>query len=139
MVPYAALVGVGAMIGTAARAAIEAAFGAAPGAWPWATFGINLVGSFVLGFLLEAISRLGDDTGIRRAIRLGVGTGVIGGFTTYSTFIIEIDQMGRNGVVTLGALYALASISLGVFASLLGLALAARTVHDVSSAKEVVQ
>ena len=90
--------------------------------WPWVTFWINVVGSVVLGALLEALSRAGDDSGWRRAVRLGVGTGVVGGFTTYSTFVLEIDQLARAGALPLAAAYALISVIVGLAAAAAGMA-----------------
>ncbi len=117
-------VGAGAAVGTLLRALIEGAFPPEPGQWPWATFWINIVGSFVLGFLLEFLTLGGEDTGWRRTVRLGIGTGVIGGFTTYSTFVLEIDKVAQAGQIPLASLYALVSIPLGVAAAYFGLVLA---------------
>lgn len=86
------------------------------------TFWINVVGSVVLGALLEALSRAGDNSGWRRAVRLGVGTGVVGGFTTYSTFVLEIDQLARAGALPLAAAYALISVIVGLAAAAAGMA-----------------
>lgn len=122
---FALLVAVGSSLGTLARASIELAVPTPPGAWPWATFGINLVGSLLLGLLLEVLSRTGEDRGWRRTVRLGVGTGVIGGFTTYSTLIVEIDQLVRFGGGAVAASYALTSILLGLVAAGAGMALGA--------------
>ena len=102
----------GGMLGTAARAQLEGAFAPPAGGWPWVTFAINLVGSFVLGALLEALSRTGRDVGWRRAARVGLGTGVIGGFTTYSTFIVETALLVRDGHVGTGVVYAVATFAL---------------------------
>ena len=113
----ALLVAAGAAIGTAIRATLELAYPAQPGEWPWATFLINIAGSLLLGILLESLARSGDDTGWRQTARLALGTGVLGGFTTYSTFTIEIDQLARSGHLILGASYALVSVVAGVVAA----------------------
>ena len=121
----ALLVGCGSAVGTLLRAGIGATVPHGPGEWHWATFAINLVGSFVLGLLLEFLARTGPDTGWRRMVRVGVGTGVIGGFTTYSTFVVEIDWLGQSGQLILAVAYALGSIVLGLAAAGLGIAAAA--------------
>ena len=54
------------------------------GGVPVATFGINVVGAFLLSVLLELLAKHGLDIGWSRRVRLGVGTGALGGFTTYS-------------------------------------------------------
>ncbi|MFT3874888.1 MAG: CrcB family protein [Propioniciclava sp.] len=121
----AALVAAGAALGTLLRAGLGQAFPHGPGEWPWATFAINLVGSFVLAALLETLAHSGPDAGRRRGVRLGAGTGVIGGFTTYSTYVVEIDRLVQSGHGMLGAAYALLSVAAGLAAAGAGLGLAA--------------
>ncbi len=125
IVGLALLVAAGATAGTLLRASIELVFPHAPGEWPWATFVINVVGSFALGALIEALALSGPDTGRRRMLRLGVGTGMIGGFTTYSTFVVEIDQLATAGAVSMSVVYALVSVVLGVVAAAIGAAVVA--------------
>lgn len=125
LLALAGLVAAGGAVGTTARALLEQAFAPVPGAWPWTTFWINLVGSFVLGALLETLLRAGPGSGRRRAVRLGCGTGVLGGFTTYSTFVVEVERLASGGHAALGAAYALGSVALGVAAAVGGVALAA--------------
>lgn len=122
----AGLVAAGGALGTTIRAALENAAPAAPGGWPWTTFAINLLGSFVLGVLLETLVRSGPDEGWRRRVRLGCGTGVLGGFTTYSTFVIEAERLLTGGHVAIGAAYALVSVVVGIACALLGIALVRR-------------
>ncbi|MCB7135825.1 FluC/FEX family fluoride channel [Cellulosimicrobium marinum] len=122
--PLLALAGVvaaGGAVGTTVRAALESAWPAADGTWPWTTFAINVVGSFVLGALLETLVRSGPDEGRRRAVRLGCGTGVLGGFTTYSTFVVEVERLAAGGDVALGVAYAATSVVLGVVAAVAGI------------------
>ncbi|MFS0884136.1 FluC/FEX family fluoride channel [Aeromicrobium sp. 179-A 4D2 NHS] len=114
-----ALVLAGGTVGTLARAALEEGFGAGRGEWPWATFGINVVGSFLLGLLVAVLVVRGGD----ERWRLALGTGVLGGFTTYSTFIVEADRLVADGHVGLATGYALGSVVLGVAAAALGTAL----------------
>lgn len=114
-----ALILVGGTIGTLARALLEGAAPAGADEVPWVTFGINVAGSFLLGLLLEFLARTGRDTGWRRAARLTLGTGVLGGFTTYSTFAVEVSQRLATAPLT-GSAYALASVVLGAAAAALG-------------------
>ena len=79
-----ALVWAGGTIGTLIRYLVETAIPPAAGGFPSATFLINVSGSFALGFLLEFLARRGPDSGRRRRIRLTLGTGVLGGYTTYT-------------------------------------------------------
>lgn len=120
----AGLVAAGGTLGVAARALVEDAVPAAPGTWPWATWTINVAGSFLLGLLLGRLDR-GAGTGRSRVVRLGVGTGVLGGFTTYSTFALETVAL-LDGSATLGLAYALVSVVVGVGAAVAGLVVARR-------------
>lgn len=94
--------------------------------FPLATYVTNVVGAFVLGALLEGLLRSGPDEGPRRAARLGVGSGVLGAFTTYSTLAVESDLLVRDGAVGLAAAYALGSVLAGLVAAALGVGLARR-------------
>jgi CrcB protein len=120
------LILIGGALGTGIRAALEAAYPAQPGGWPWATFLINVTGAFPLGVLLETLIRRGPDSGVRQYLRLGLGTGVLGGYTTYSTFAVEAVRLLGAGAVLIGIGYAIASVILGLAAALAGTLLAAR-------------
>lgn len=118
-------VGVFGALGTAAREAISLAVPKLDGL-PVAILGINLLGAFCLGVLLEALLRRGPDAGRRRAIRLALGTGLLGGFTTYSTLATDAASLLLHGAGWLGIGYALGSVLLGAAASFLGILLGAR-------------
>ncbi len=123
------LVAAGGAVGTAARAHLEAAFAPPPGGLPWITLAVNVVGSFALGLLLELLLHAGPDHGWRKAVRLGCGTGVIGGFTTYSTFVLEIDRLARDGHLAVAATYLLVSVLAGLVAAGAGILAANRAVR----------
>jgi CrcB protein len=114
-----ALVVLGGALGTALRNAIETTFPAGSDGFPWATLAINLSGAFVLGALLELLTLLGPDQGTRRAIRIGVGTGLLGGYTTYSTFIVETVTLSENGHLPASVLYDTVSLLAGFAAAYL--------------------
>lgn len=141
-VPAAAwlpLIIAGGMAGTLARAALEGARPAAPGGVPWTTFGINIAGSFLLGALLQGLALSGDDRGPRKALRLGVGTGVIGGFTTYSTFALETGRLvtgvsGARSALWVGLGYAASSVAVGLLAAAAGIGTATAIAHRVRGA-----
>ena len=71
----------------------------------------------MLGFLLELLARTGEDSGKRKLFRLAIGTGVLGGYTTYSTFIVEVDTRLVQGAILEGLSYACVSIFLGLIAA----------------------
>lgn len=120
------LIMLGGGLGTAARAGLETLFPPAPAALPWTTLMINVIGSFVLGVLLEALSAAGPDRGARRGMRLTLGTGVLGGFTTYSTFMIETAERLRSGHALLAIAYLVGGVIAGLLAAALGISTASR-------------
>jgi CrcB protein len=80
--------------------------------FPWATLGINLSGAFVLGlFLTLALGHLSV------AVITPVAVGVIGGFTTFSTFAWEGFTHARNGRAGVAVLYVAVSVLGGLVAA----------------------
>jgi len=118
------LVFAGGAIGTAARYLLSSVIPPAAGV-PVGTFGINVAGAFLLGWLLEALALRGPDTGRRRLLRLFAGTGTLGGFTTYSAFAVDADGLIAAHQPGLSILYAVATIVVGALASVAGIALGA--------------
>lgn len=122
---YLLLVALGGVFGTAARYELGMVLPTI-GQWPAPTLIINLAGAFLLGMLLEGLARRGEDQGRRRILRLLVGTGFMGSFTTYSTLAVEsvllIDHNDLGGA----GLYLAASLFGGFFTGFAGIWLAAR-------------
>ena len=115
----------GGVVGTALRAGLGLLVPTASGGFPVATLAVNLVGAFVLGWLVVAVSvRLGDGVAARR-VRLGVGTGVCGGFTTFSTFMVEPVLLVQGGAAGVAAAYLAISLAGGLAAALIGARLGA--------------
>ena len=119
----------GGVVGTALRYGIEILLPHDASGWPWATFLINLGGAFILGALLEALARLGDDSGWRQRARLCAGTGGCGAFTTYSTLALETVLLSRNGHVGMAIGYGVLSVVIGIFVAWLGIVVAAGAHH----------
>ena len=122
-----ALVAAGGCAGTLVRAALERAWPASPGHLPVTTLALNVVGALALGLLLGA---LGEG---RPRLRLALGTGVLGGLTTHSTFILESHRLlasgGDGSHPVLGAAYLVGSMVAGLVAAGLGLWSAGRLRH----------
>ncbi|MFJ3027554.1 fluoride efflux transporter FluC [Curtobacterium sp. NPDC087080] len=90
------LVGLGGAIGTAIRLLLTTWLPPVHGV-PVSVFLINITGAFLLGALLETLTRTGPEAGIRRTVRLFVGTGIIGGYTTYSTLAVGVAEVFTPG------------------------------------------
>jgi CrcB protein len=92
---------------------------AAATAFPWATLTVNVVGSLAMGLLVGWLARHGDAGG--QTLRLLLGVGVLGGFTTFSSFSMEAVLLIERGSIGLAALYAGISVAAGIAAMVLGL------------------
>lgn len=88
--------------------------------FPWGTLGVNLLGSFLLGLLFAAIQREAIPPEFQGLLAVGV----LGSFTTFSTFSLETLTLLHEGAWGRAATYALGSLVLGLAAVALGVALA---------------
>jgi CrcB protein len=114
-VSAAVVVGVGLLggVGAIARFLLDGAVSARAGrSFPWGTLAVNLSGALVLGILAGAAVQ-GD------ALRLA-GTGLLGAFTTFSTWMFESHRLGEDGELRAGVVNLLASLALGIAAVWLG-------------------
>jgi len=116
------IVAAGGAVGTGLRYVITLSMPTSAGI-PLATFGINVAGAFLLGVVLELLARHGPDTGWSRRIRLGIGTGCLGGFTTYSALATETVTLGSTHPF-LAIAYALGTVIIGAAATMAGIWLA---------------
>jgi CrcB protein len=108
----------------AGRCALTLLGPAASTAFPWATLFVNVTGSFAMGLLAGWLARLGTcQGGGREGTRLLLGVGVLGGFTTFSSFSLEFAQLVERGQIGLAALYVAVSLLAGFAGLFLGLAL----------------
>jgi CrcB protein len=109
-------VGVAGAVGSVLRYAVGLAFSGSR--FPWATLSINIVGSLALGFVLS--------WGLGRwpvVVSTPVVVGLLGGFTTFSTFAWESTSMVGNGQTAMAIGYVLASLVGGLLAAAVGYAL----------------
>ncbi|CAN7317659.1 fluoride efflux transporter CrcB [Rhizobium sp. LjRoot254] len=115
------LVAVGGALGSVARYLTSLAtlrwFG--PG-YPWGTLSVNIVGGLAIGIFAELIARRFDGS---QELRLFIITGILGGFTTFSAFSLEVSTMAERGDYLWAASYILLSIVISVAAVFAGLAL----------------
>ena len=119
------LVAAGGALGASARyGAGVLAQRLAPGAaWPWATFGVNVLGGLLMGLLVGWLGQRGQGGD---HLRLFAAVGVLGGFTTFSAFSLETALMIERREFALALGYVAASVLLSVAALFVGLMIARR-------------
>lgn len=118
-----AAVFVGGALGTLARAALSTVVMREPAGWPWATFIVNIVGAFLVGYFTTRLLERLPLSSYRRPL---LGTGLCGGLTTFSTMQVEAVTMIQHGHWATAAAYTTSSIVLGLLAVHLATALVRR-------------
>lgn len=113
--PYL-LAALGGALGALARWAVAEAL-PSPGGWPWATLLVNLTGCLLVGGLIAALAAREPEPSWARPF---LGVGVLGGYTTYSTFAVEVVGLVQRGAAVLAAGYVLASVVGGIVAVVIG-------------------
>lgn len=88
--------------------------------FPWGTWIANLLGGLLMGVLAGTLSRMIDGG---EPLRLFLGVGVLGGFTTFSAFSLETYNMLTRGEYMMGAIYAVSSVVGSVLMLFLGIML----------------
>lgn len=97
-----AVVAVGGAIGACARYGLGLAWPTTAGHFPWATLVINTVGCAVIGVFMVIIT---DVWTAHRLVRPFFGTGVLGGFTTFSTYAVDVQKLVNADQARIGLLY----------------------------------
>ncbi|WP_374471938.1 fluoride efflux transporter CrcB [Phenylobacterium sp.] len=118
-------VGLGGALGAMARYLVGVQAGRAfGGGWPYGTFAVNILGGLLMGLLAGVLAQRGGADQERWRLLLGVG--VLGGFTTFSAFSLELALMLERRALGAAALYAVASVALSTLALFAGLFAARR-------------
>ncbi|HEX3004840.1 MAG TPA: fluoride efflux transporter CrcB [Angustibacter sp.] len=112
------VIGLGGSVGSVARWGVSQALTTAPGTFPTATFLVNVVGSFVLGVLMIFITDVWRPT---RYVRPFFGVGVLGGFTTFSTYMLDTRSLLVGHHVELAAAYLFGTLLAGLLALWIGI------------------
>ena len=84
---------------------------------PFGTWTVNIAGAFAMGMLAGWLARI-DENG--EGLRLLLGVGVLGGFTTFSAFSLEVFNMINRGEIGLAAAYAVSSVAGSILALMTG-------------------
>lgn len=88
--------------------------------FPWGTLAANILGCFLMGVFIEFLVR---RLGVSEETRLFVATGLLGGFTTFSAFSLDVALLWERGAMAVAALYVLTSVIFSIAALFAGLAL----------------
>lgn len=110
-------VALGGALGSVARYAVGVSARALAPGWPWGTLVVNVLGSFAIGLLFAWFM----ERPAPEWVRLGLITGVLGGFTTFSAFSIETLELMRSSGSVAAAIYVAATLAIGLAACALGL------------------
>ena len=121
--PPLLLVMIGGALGAGVRFGVGSFVNARLGtAFPWGTLAINVSGGLIMGALAAIVARGGSSS---EALRLFAGVGVLGGYTTFSSYSLETLQLVERGAPGLAAVYALGSM-IAAFAAVAAGAMAVR-------------
>jgi CrcB protein len=115
------VIGLGGGLGSVARYGLAQALPTRPGGFPWGTFLTNVTGCLVLGALMVYVLDVWPPS---RYLRPFLGIGFIGGFTTFSTYTVELLDLLRHGHGLMADAYAVDSLLAGLFATWAGVTLA---------------
>ena len=110
-------VAVGGVLGALARYGLGVAWPTAGGAFPWTTFAVNVSGCFLIGVLLV---RLVEAGAVHPLWRPFLGTGVLGGYTTFSTFAVDARALVADGHATTAVAYVAATVVVALAAVQVG-------------------
>ncbi|WP_395575197.1 fluoride efflux transporter CrcB [Streptomyces sp. BK79] len=120
--PVLAAVALGGGTGAAARYAASLWWPAQTGGFPWTTFWVNVTGCTLMGVLMVAVTEVWD---VHRLVRPFLGTGVLGGFTTFSTYAVDLRDLFAADRIGTGLAY-LAATPLAALAAVWSATLATR-------------
>jgi fluoride exporter len=114
---------VGGIVGALARTGLAQALMHGKGSWPWATFAVNVLGAFLLGYFATRLQERLPISSYRRPL---LGTGLCGALTTFSTVQVELFEMVQGHHWALAAGYAAATVVASFAAVVLATALVRR-------------
>jgi CrcB protein len=110
-------IALGGGLGSLARYAVAVWVPVRPGRFPWSTFLVNAPGCLLIGVLIVFVS---DVWRTRRYARPFLGVGVLGGFTTYSTMMLDLRTLGAGAHWVMADVYLVASLVAGLAAVWVG-------------------
>ncbi|MFC9946727.1 fluoride efflux transporter FluC [Streptomyces pratensis] len=121
------VIAAGGALGSVARYAASLAWPADDGGFPWAVFAVNVTGCALIGVLMVLVAERGVVT--RPLVRPFLGVGVLGGFTTFSTYAADVSRLLVRQEVLTATLYA-AATAVAALGSVWGAAVLTRALVD---------
>jgi CrcB protein len=114
------VISAGGALGALARYGLATAWPHRPGTFPWATFATNVTGCLLIGVLMVLITEVWTA---HRLLRPFLGTGVLGGYTTFSTYAVDGQQLMTAGATGTALLYLAATLTAALTATYVGITL----------------
>jgi CrcB protein len=112
------VIAAGGALGALARYGLGVAYPTAPTGFPWATFGINVAGCLFIGVLAVLVAEVYPDLPFLRPF---VGVGFLGGFTTFSTYVADIQRLLTGHAAATAFAYLAATLVAALLAAQLGI------------------
>ncbi|WP_222267987.1 fluoride efflux transporter FluC [Modestobacter marinus] len=116
-----AAVAAGGVLGAEARYGLSLVLPQSTGQWPWATWLVNVSGCFLIGVLMVVVTEL---TSPHRLLRPFLVVGVLGGYTTFATAMVDVQQLALAGRAGAALGYLLGTLAAAVLATYAGATLA---------------
>jgi fluoride exporter len=118
--PVLGVVSVGGVLGALARYGLGLAYPRPAGGFPWVTFAINVSGCLLIGVLMVLVTEVWPG---RRLLRAFLGTGLLGGYTTFSTYIVDAQHLLAAGAARAALAYLAGTLLAALVAVQAGIAL----------------
>ena len=112
-------ISVGGAIGAIVRWGIGTAFPSPPDGFPWATFVINVTGCLLIGALMVLVTDVWAEQKLARPF---LGVGVLGGYTTFSTYIVDIQRLINDNAAAIALAYLTGTVVAALCATAAGIA-----------------
>ena len=123
--PVLSVIALGGALGALARYGLGVAFPTAPNAFPWVTFAINVLGCLLIGALVVVVAEVVVD---RPLLRPFVGVGILGGFTTFSAYVVDLARLLMAHAVATALAYLAGTLVAALLAAQVGIAVTERAV-----------
>ncbi len=127
------IISLGGVIGALARYGLGRAFPATPGQFPWTTFAINVIGCFLIGVLMAIVVHAPWTHPMGRPF---LGVGILGGFTTFSTYAVDTVKLGQAGDPGTAIVYLFGTVLAAMVSVYIGLAVTRRVLFHATIREE---